>query len=249
MAGGEADRSIAGQPPFFLCHPKKKEADYVLDFSGNAWPDYIPALRHPAEVSKKASAVQSAPAGRGKSRLPLGAWARSASSRIRPQRENSTVAPEPVMLRRYWHSYELAPFGAELIGRSMASGQSARSCGHAPRRPATNIIWRRHDNFSATWRNGTICSTRFRSRTVHPFIPNPADHFASSLRGAERLRAEAKQSDPEAPRPPQDPPEPPHPPCVGWVFAMLGRSQKCRHHVSRRGRSASASRPWSISVK
>ena len=32
---------------FLLCHPEKDKRDYVLDFSGDEWLDYIPSRRHP----------------------------------------------------------------------------------------------------------------------------------------------------------------------------------------------------------
>jgi SAM-dependent methyltransferase len=32
---------------FLLCHPEKDKRDYILDFSGDEWIDYIPSRRHP----------------------------------------------------------------------------------------------------------------------------------------------------------------------------------------------------------
>ena len=35
---------------FLLCHPEKDKRDYILEFSGDEWLDYIPSWRHPAAV-------------------------------------------------------------------------------------------------------------------------------------------------------------------------------------------------------
>ena len=35
---------------FLLCHPDRPETDYALDFSGDAWLDYVPSLRPPVQV-------------------------------------------------------------------------------------------------------------------------------------------------------------------------------------------------------
>ena len=35
---------------FLLCHADRPESDYTLDFSGDAWLDYVPSLRPPAEI-------------------------------------------------------------------------------------------------------------------------------------------------------------------------------------------------------
>ena len=35
---------------FLLCHPEKDKRDYMLDFSGDEWLDYIPSRRHPLAV-------------------------------------------------------------------------------------------------------------------------------------------------------------------------------------------------------
>jgi SAM-dependent methyltransferase len=35
---------------FLLCHPEKDKGDYVLEFSGDEWLDYIPSRRHPLAV-------------------------------------------------------------------------------------------------------------------------------------------------------------------------------------------------------
>ena len=35
---------------FLLCHPKKDKRDYILEFSGDEWLDYIPSRRHPLAV-------------------------------------------------------------------------------------------------------------------------------------------------------------------------------------------------------
>jgi hypothetical protein len=39
-----------GTHHFLLCHPDRPEADYRLDFTGQAWLDYIPSLRPPFTV-------------------------------------------------------------------------------------------------------------------------------------------------------------------------------------------------------
>jgi SAM-dependent methyltransferase len=36
---------------FLLCHPEKDRRDYILDFSGDEWLDYIPSRRHPLAVA------------------------------------------------------------------------------------------------------------------------------------------------------------------------------------------------------
>jgi SAM-dependent methyltransferase len=35
---------------FLLCHPEKDQRDYMLEFSGDEWLDYIPSRRHPLAV-------------------------------------------------------------------------------------------------------------------------------------------------------------------------------------------------------
>ena len=35
---------------FLLCHPEKQKRDYILEFSGDEWLDYIPSRRHPLAV-------------------------------------------------------------------------------------------------------------------------------------------------------------------------------------------------------
>ena len=35
---------------FLLCHPEKEKRDYMLEFSGDEWLDYIPSRRHPLAV-------------------------------------------------------------------------------------------------------------------------------------------------------------------------------------------------------
>ncbi len=35
---------------FLLCHPEKEKRDYILEFSGDEWLDYIPSRRHPLAV-------------------------------------------------------------------------------------------------------------------------------------------------------------------------------------------------------
>ena len=35
---------------FLLCHPEKDKRDYIIDFSGDEWLDYIPSRRHPLAV-------------------------------------------------------------------------------------------------------------------------------------------------------------------------------------------------------
>ena len=35
---------------FLLCHPQKDKRDYILEFSGDEWLDYIPSRRHPLAV-------------------------------------------------------------------------------------------------------------------------------------------------------------------------------------------------------
>jgi hypothetical protein len=37
---------------FLLCHPEKEKSDYILEFSGDEWLDYIPSLRHPLAVQR-----------------------------------------------------------------------------------------------------------------------------------------------------------------------------------------------------
>lgn len=37
---------------FLLCHPDKDKRDYILEFSGDGWLDYIPSRRHPLAVQR-----------------------------------------------------------------------------------------------------------------------------------------------------------------------------------------------------
>lgn len=37
---------------FLLCHPEKDKRDYILEFSGDEWLDYIPSRRHPLAVQR-----------------------------------------------------------------------------------------------------------------------------------------------------------------------------------------------------
>jgi len=40
----------AAKHSFVLCHVDRPESDYVLDFSGDRWLEYVPSLRPPIEV-------------------------------------------------------------------------------------------------------------------------------------------------------------------------------------------------------
>jgi SAM-dependent methyltransferase len=48
-------QSLARQFPL-VCHPDRPEADYTLDFSGDAWLDYVPSLRPGLEILSGQSA-------------------------------------------------------------------------------------------------------------------------------------------------------------------------------------------------
>jgi SAM-dependent methyltransferase len=39
-----------GTHSFVLCHVDRPESDYILDFTGDAWLDYVPSLRPPMEI-------------------------------------------------------------------------------------------------------------------------------------------------------------------------------------------------------
>ena len=73
---------------FLLCHAEKDERDYVLNFAGDAWLDYIPSLRHPIEILSTSD----------------GTWASSVDPAI-----------EPLVVRRLWHSIALETFEAALL--------------------------------------------------------------------------------------------------------------------------------------
>jgi hypothetical protein len=111
---------------FLLCHPEKEEADYALDFSGSKWLDYIPSLRYRLEVSGKPdiTAVSGKPditADTSTARifwLILVHLSRRMSPGRRPSRSAASPANrEAVVLRRGWHSMELATFEATLLDR------------------------------------------------------------------------------------------------------------------------------------
>ena len=43
---------------FLLCHPEKDKRDYMLEFSGDEWLDYIPSRRHPLAVQSTFDAAR-----------------------------------------------------------------------------------------------------------------------------------------------------------------------------------------------
>jgi SAM-dependent methyltransferase len=78
-----------GTHRFLLGHPDRPESDYVLDFTGSAWLDYVPSLRPPVNIS-------------------LDQRFRSKSSQEEP-------SATTVRFKRDWHQFELSRFEAMLL--------------------------------------------------------------------------------------------------------------------------------------
>jgi SAM-dependent methyltransferase len=80
-------QSLARQFPL-ICHPDRPEADYTLDFAGQAWLDYVPSLRPRLELLRDQSAETS---------------------------EGASAAVTAV--QRYGHRVELDPIESALMAR------------------------------------------------------------------------------------------------------------------------------------
>jgi SAM-dependent methyltransferase len=79
---------LGGTHQFLLCHPRKVESNYRLDFTGDGWLDYIPSLRHPIKVSATTDGTEAA---------------------------QVDAATEPLVIRRSWHTLALNTFEAALF--------------------------------------------------------------------------------------------------------------------------------------
>jgi len=105
---------------FLVCHPERPESDYTCDFAGDQWLDYVPSLRRPGRIARKADPSGMEPlntepeAGR---RRPLARILGRLAGATRPPATDIATEPEPFVLRRGWHASELSSLEAAFAGK------------------------------------------------------------------------------------------------------------------------------------